>query len=56
MEFSRPQYWIGQPFPSPGDLPNPGIESRSPTLQADSPPPEPPGKPKQDKICTLKSI
>ena len=36
MEFSRPEYWGGQPFPSPGDLPNPGIEPRSPTLQVDS--------------------
>ena len=44
MEFSRPEYQSGDPFPSPGDLPNPGIESRSPTLQADSLPDEPPGK------------
>ena len=36
MEFSRPEYWNGQPFPSPGDLTNPGIEPRSPALQADS--------------------
>ena len=36
MEFSRPEYWSGQPFPSPGDLPIPGIEPRSPALQADS--------------------
>ena len=43
--FSRPDYWSGQPFPSPGDLPNPGIEPRSPALQADSLPAEPPGKP-----------
>ena len=43
MEFSRPVYWSGQPFPSPGDLPNPGIETRSPTLQADSLPAEPKG-------------
>ena len=42
--FSRPEYWSGQPFPSSGDLPNPGIEPRSPTLQADSLPAEPPGK------------
>ena len=35
MEFSRPEYWSGQPFPSPGDLPNPGIEPRSPALQVD---------------------
>ena len=41
MEFSRPEYWSGQPFPSPGDLPNPGIEPRSPTSQADSLPAEP---------------
>jgi len=34
MEFSRPEYCSGQPFPSPGDLPNPGIEPRSPILQA----------------------
>ena len=34
MEFSRPEYWSGLPFPSPGDLPNPGIKPRSPTLQA----------------------
>ena len=36
LGFSRPKYWSGQPFPSPGDLPNPGIEPRSPALQADS--------------------
>ena len=36
MEFSRREYRSGQSFPSPGDLPNPGIESRSPALQADS--------------------
>ena len=54
--FSRQEYQREFPCSSPGDLPNPGIESRSPTLQAHSPPPEPPGKPKQDKICTLKSI
>ena len=34
--FSRREYWGGQSFPSPGDLPNPGIESGSPALQADS--------------------
>ena len=44
MEFSRKKYWSGLPFPSPGDLPNPGIEPRSPALQADTLPPEPPGK------------
>ena len=36
MGFSRQEYWSGQPIPSPGDLSNPGIEPRSPTLQADS--------------------
>ena len=41
MEFSRPEYWSGKPFPSPGDLPNPGIEPKSPALQADSLPAEP---------------
>ena len=44
MEYFRPEYWSGLPFPSPGDLPDPGIEPRSLTLQADSLPPEPPGK------------
>ena len=43
-EFSRQEYWSGLPFPSPGDLPDPGIEPRSPALQADSLPSEPPGK------------
>ena len=46
MDFSRPEYWSGQSFPSLGGLPNPGIEPRSPTLQADSLPAEPPGKPR----------
>ena len=36
MGFSRQEYWSGLPFPSPGDLPDPGIEPRSPTLQVDS--------------------
>ena len=36
MGFSRQEYWSGLPFPSPGDLPNPGIEPRSPTLQAEA--------------------
>ena len=40
--FSRQEYWSGLPFPSPGDLPNPGIEPRSPTLQANALPSEPP--------------
>ena len=46
MEFSRQEYWSGLPFPSPGDLPDPGIEPGSPALQADSLPSEPRGKPK----------
>ena len=41
MEFSRQEYWNGLPFPSPGDLPDPGIETASPALQADSLPSEP---------------
>ena len=45
MEFSRHEYWSGLPFPSPGDLPNPGIEPGSPALQADTLLSEPPGKP-----------
>ena len=45
MGFPRQEYWSGLPFPSPGDLPNPGIELRSPALQADSLPSELPGKP-----------
>ena len=44
MEFSRQEYWSGFPFPSPGDLPNPGIEPGSPALQADALLSEPPGK------------
>ena len=44
MEFSRQEYWSGLPFPSPGDLPDLGIEPRSPTLQADTLPSEPPEK------------
>ena len=44
MGFLRQEYWRELPFPSPGDLPNPGIQPRSPTLQADSLPFEPPGK------------
>ena len=48
MGFSRQEYWSGLPFPSPGDLPNPGIESGSLTLQAYALPSEPPEKP----ICS----
>ena len=50
MGFSRQEYWSGLPFPSPGDLPNPGIEPGSLALQADSLPSVPLGKPnKQNK-------
>ena len=45
MEISRPEYWNGWPFPSPGDLPNPRIEPESPALQVDSLLTEPPRKP-----------
>ena len=45
VAFPRQEYWSGLPFPSPGDLPDPGIEPRSPTLQVDSLLSEPPGKP-----------
>ena len=43
MGFSRQEYWSGLPFPFPGDLPDLGIEPRSPALQADALPSEPPG-------------
>ena len=45
MGFSRQEYWSGLPFPSPGDLPDPGIKPTSPTLQADTLTSAPPGKP-----------
>ena len=45
MGFSRQKYWSGLPFPSPGDLPDPGIEPGSPALEADALTSEPPGKP-----------
>ena len=44
MDFSKPECWSGLPCSSPGDLPNPGFELRSPTLQADSLSAEPQGK------------
>ena len=44
-EFFSQEYWSGLPFPSPGDLPNPGIKPRSPKLQSDALPSEPPRKP-----------
>ena len=53
MKFSRPEYWSTQPFLSPGDLPNPRIEPRSPALQEDSLPAEPQGKPKNTGVGSL---
>ena len=53
MGFSRQEYWGGLPRPPPGDLPNPGIKPRSPALQADSFPSEPPGKPKNIGVGSL---
>ena len=56
MGFSRQEYWSGLPCPPPGDLPNPGVEPRSPALQVDSLPSKPPGKPmyhteRKSKTC-----
>ena len=56
MEFSSPEYWSGQPFPSPGDFPNPGIEPRSLELRADSLPAEPQGKPKNTGVDSLSLV
>ena len=60
MEFSRQGYWSGLPFPAPGYLPSPGIEPRSPALQASSLPSEPPavgqsgvGSPVSHHLCPL---
>ena len=52
MGFSSQEYWSGLPFPSPGDLPNPGIEPVSPALQTDALPSEPPGKPDFQDMVT----
>ena len=51
--FSRPEYWSGLPCPPPRDLPNPGIEPRSPTLKADSLPSDPLGKPINTEVGSL---
>ena len=51
--FSRQEYWSGLPCPPPGDLPNPGIKPRSPALQVDSLPSEPPGKLKDTRVSSL---
>ena len=56
MGFSRQEYWSGLPFPSPGDLPDPGIEPRSPALHADALPSEPPGKPLGVPLVSLCSL
>ena len=50
MGFSRQEYWSGVPFPSPGDLPDPGIRPGCPALHADALPSEPPEKPLQPKM------
>ena len=50
MGFSRQEYWNGLPFPSPGDLPDPGIKPRSPALEADALTSEPPEKILPDNI------
>ena len=51
MEFSRQEYWSGSPLPSPGDLLDPGIEPRSPALQAESLLSKPPRKPHNTWAC-----
>ena len=53
MEFSRPEYWSGEPLHYPGNLPNPGIKPRFPALQVDSLPAEPQGKPKYTGVGSL---
>ena len=53
MGFTRQEYWSGLPFPFPRDLSDPGIEPGSPTLQADSLPAEPQGKPKNTGVGSL---
>ena len=55
MGFSRQEYWSGLPFPSPGDLPDPGTEPGSPALEADILTSEPPGKPNY-KYIPLKIV
>ena len=54
MGFSKQEYWSGLPFPSPGDLPDPGIEPGFPALEADALTSEPPGKP--DGFFTFQQI
>ena len=50
MECSRQEYWNGLPFPSPGDLPDAGIELGSPALRTDNLPSEPPGNPYMERM------
>ena len=56
MGFSRQEYWSGLPFPSPGDLPDPGIEPGSPALEADALTSEPQGKPSVVRIGSQNSV
>ena len=56
MGFSRQEYWSGLPFPSPGDLPNPGIEPGSPALEADALTSEPPNKQTIKKAPTINMV
>ena len=56
MEFSRPIYWSGYPFPAPGNHPNPGIDPSSPPLQAYSLPTESPGKPRNTGVGSLSCL
>ena len=56
MGFPRQEYWSWLPFPPPGDLPNPGIEPRSPALQTDALLSEPLGKPQEDVFIKAKGL
>ena len=56
MGFSRQEYWSGLPFPSPGDLPDPGIEPGFPALETDASTSEPPGKPLPKNSDILKRL
>ena len=56
IRFSRQECWSGLPFPSPGDLPDPGIEPGSPALQADALPSEPPGKPNETETGLYRTV
>ena len=56
MGFSRQEYLSGLPFPSPGDLPNPGVEPGSPSFQADALTSEPPGKPVVITVVFIYSV